>query len=368
MPPDNTENNPPKEDYAIVIGIDDYPQLLALSSSQSDATALVEWLLEPRPGGGGLKEKNLRLIVSPEAEPDDPIDAEPVQKQIDKALRDFGVGKKNPIGRRLYFYFAGHGFGPQFDEVGMLMANAAMDRLPYNIGLRKYNSFFHDNYLFDEVVFILDCCRDPGFATVETVAPGFNLSPPAGGVLPNVHDYVVLAASYGEKAFAPPDKSTASPNSPVVERRGLLTKALLEALRGQTQAVDALGRVTSASITNYVRTRVEELATEASLRQKPEVFRLPDPELVFAIHAKQINVRIIAPAGLTGDLIVRDSMKGIVARQAAELSTETQPAWEVPLLDVGSNYTVELEGGDEVILKIDKVKGNGNVFRFPRPN
>jgi hypothetical protein len=365
MPPNGDEDNPVKEDYAIVIGIDDYPQLLPLNSSHNDAAAFAEWLLEPLPGGGGLKPKNLRLIVSPDEDPDNPIDpmeAEPVQKQIDKALRDFGVEKNRPIGRRLYFYFAGHGFGPKFDEVGMLMANAAMKRITSNIGLRKYNSFFHDNHLFDEVVFILDCCRDPGFATVETAAPGFNLDPPENGAPPSVLDYVVLAASYGEKAFAPLDK-------PVGERRGLLTKALLEALRGQTRAVDGLGRVTSASITDYVRTRVEELATEASLRQKPQVFRLPDPELVFAIHAKQVNVRIIAPAGLKGDLVVRNSIREIVARQSAELSTETQPAWEVPLLDVGSNYTVELEGGDlEVILKMDKVKGNGNVFRVPRPN
>jgi hypothetical protein len=354
------------EDYAIVIGIDGYSQLLPLTSARSDAAAFIKWLLEPPPVGGGLKEENVRPILSTDDDLDDPEDAEPVQKHINKALRDFGVRKNQRIGRRLYFYFAGHGFGPKFDEVGMVMANAAMDGLPgHNIGLHKYNSFFRDHHLFDEVVFILDCCRDPGYSSVETDGPGFNLDPPPDNVPPTVHDYIMLAAKYGEKAFAPP-ATPPSPGSQVKEPRGLLTKALLEALRGETRAVDGLGRVTSASLTNYVQERVVELATDEKLRQSPEVPRLPNPEMVFAVHAKQILVRIIAPGTMKGKLIVRDSFNGVVAEQQAELATEGQPPWEVSLLDVGSNYTVELEGTNyDIVLKIDKVKGNGNVFRLP---
>ena len=44
-------------------------------------------------------------------------------------------------------------------------------------------------------------------------------------------DFLVLAAAYGEQAFAPVDVVDG-------ERRGILTKAVLEALNGAPQALD----------------------------------------------------------------------------------------------------------------------------------
>jgi uncharacterized caspase-like protein len=211
----------PKNDqhFAIAIGIDTYPQLRRLTSSVKDAADFCEWLTSD--DGGNLPDQNVKLIPSSPALPADPFDARPMQTEIDRALRDFGVEQGTRVGQRLYFYFAGHGFGPSFDNIGMLMANAAMKRL-YNIGLRPYRNYFHESKRFDEVVFILDCCRDRDFSR-ETMAPGFDKDPAPDGR--RVVDFVLMATAYGEKAFAPVDK-------PTNERRGLLTKAVLEGLRG----------------------------------------------------------------------------------------------------------------------------------------
>lgn len=133
------------QDYAVVVGINAYPQLRVLRAAVGDATKFAEWL--QLPNGGGLPEKNVRLIVSAETLPTEPLDAKPIQEDIDKALRDFGVEKNQWMGRRLYFYFTGHGIGPNFNNVGMLMAHAAMVRLNYNIGLQNYLDYFHEHVL-----------------------------------------------------------------------------------------------------------------------------------------------------------------------------------------------------------------------------
>src|SRR5262245_49674486 len=101
---------PRLDHYAIAVGIDDYPALRRLRSSARDATRICEWLTAP--DGGDLPEANVKLITSPGVLVSDPFQAKPVQDQIDLALRDFGVEQGLRIGARLYFYFAGHGFGP----------------------------------------------------------------------------------------------------------------------------------------------------------------------------------------------------------------------------------------------------------------
>src|SRR5215212_11472438 len=127
--------------YAIVIGIDGYKQLRRLRAAGDDAQRFVAWLTCE--DGGGLDPKNVKPILSPLVLPDDPLDAKPVLTEVTRALRDIGVGRGTRIGQRLYFYFAGHGFGPTFDDVGLLLADAAMERLGSNIGLRPHRLFFH---------------------------------------------------------------------------------------------------------------------------------------------------------------------------------------------------------------------------------
>jgi len=309
--------------YAIVVGIDGYPQLLPLRAAGKDAGRFALWLQKET--GGGLDPQNIHLIVSPPKMPANPFEARPVSFQIDDALTKLGVDKGGRIGKRLYFYFAGHGFGPEFDNIGMLMANAAMQRLKYNVGLRELRTFVRQSEAFDEVVFILDCCRDP-MGGIKTFGPGIDLLEPRPGV--DVRDVVVMAAKYGEKAFEPLDKETG-------ERRGILTEAILEGLT-KPDAADGLGRFTASSLFKYVADRVRQLGTDAKLQQMPEVEdRTPDKELVFStIPQSELNwvkVRISASPSLQGELVLMDDkFQPIASKPATGLSK--QNPWEVTLL------------------------------------
>lgn len=309
--------------YAIVVGINGYPQLLPLRAANEDATAFARWLMDDR--GGGLDPLNIELIVSPPKLPPDPFDAQPVAAKIDRALTRFGFEKGGRIGTRLYFYFAGHGFGPEFDNVGMLMATAAMQRLKDNVGLRDFRNFFRQSEAFDEVVFFLDCCRDP-IGGIQTFGPKIDLPQPKTGVA--VRDVVMMAAQYGEKAFEPINKQTG-------ERRGILTKAILEGLK-EPNAADGLGRFTKASLFRYVADRVRVLGTDVKLQQTPEVDDpKPDGELVFSTIPQSelswLKVHISASPALQGELILMDDKSHrIGTRPAAGLSKEKP--WEINLL------------------------------------
>lgn len=360
------------EDYAIVIGINKYPYLRPLFATHRDATAFMEWLLDEE--GGGLPKEHIRLFLSPETLPPDRHQTPPHSFDLDGALADFGARKNQRIGRRLYFYFAGHGFGPTFDDVAMVLANAALDLLNRNIGLRPFRQFFHRTGLFDEVVFILDCCRSSTDFSVQFQlgAPGFTPRLEAPVPQNKVRDYVVLAAAWGEKAFEPTDKPTG-------ERRGLLTKVLLKGLR---EGADHRGRITSASLRDYVLEQLPKAAGDASLgqkedarlRQKPEIPALPDPEFVFGAVAQEqqtVRVRIVAPSGLGGELVLRDS-RGLqeIERRAAADVTRKKPPWE---RDLARNQWYALEhtesppGTPPAFIDLRKAKDETYVYQFRRP-
>lgn len=313
------------EHYAIVIGINGYKQIRPLNAAVADATRFAEWLIKEE--GGGLPPENVKLIVSPPVSPANPFDARPVQQEVDAALVEMGIKTRERIGQRLYFYFAGHGVGPSFDDIAMLMATAAMDQLNYNIGLRPYRLFFHDRKSFDEIVYLIDCCRDPvqGFRLGE---PSFNLAK-SQAVDKKVQDFVVMAAEYGEKAFEPRDPTTG-------ERRSILTKALLEGLE-DLKAADPLGRITANSLCRYVEESVPKLTTDPKLRQIPKVDlnNLRDDIVIYTVPnttLPRVKVHIhttVAEAG--GRLNLFDNnLRPVLSQPTAQARIDSP--WEVFLV------------------------------------
>jgi hypothetical protein len=346
-----------EDHWAIVIGIDAYPQLRPLSAARKDAARFAEWL--ERDDGGSLPGANIRLVLSPSEFPDDPINAEPVEKHVTRALKEVGVLTNERIGQRLYFYFAGHGVGPDFDDVGMLLADAEMKQLTNNIGLRLYRSFFHRFGLFDELVFILDCCRDP-VRGIDTHGPRFNLVDPPQP--PRVNDCVILGAPWGEKAFEPADATSG-------ERRGLLTTALLEALNGAPEAIDPLGRVTSFSLRNYIKNRVQKMAVEKKLKQELQV--LTDEEIILATIAREevpkVHLQIVAPVGLAGTLILRAWDGRELDQRPTAQACNTDAVWLIDLAR-NTNYQIEhLETKYAIVYDPRANRGDSFVFKFPMP-
>ena len=353
------------EDFAIIIGVN-YRGLLPLKATLSDATRFMEWVLSPN--GGAVPEANVRILLSEKPVPVQLDSGRPIRGQIDAALSDFGVGSKPRVGRRLYFYFTGHGFGPDFDDVGMLMADASEDRLDRNIGLRPYRSRFFNEAPFDEVVFILDCCRDP--EQTQTVGP----SAPAAnnGPARRIQDFIVLAAPYGEKAFEATDKATG-------DRSGFLTTAILEGLRDPRFA-DAQGRFTDKSLARHVRMRVPLLAAQATDKSKLEqVPNIDDPDYTDIVFSKvpvneldTITVRIVAPKGLGGDLILYEGTTIEIASKPAAEVTKGKPPWEIDLIRNRWYSVRHTESPPDVppamLPRLSKIKENRYVFNFPDPN
>jgi hypothetical protein len=186
----------------------------------------------------------------------------------------------------------------------------------------------------------------------------FNL--PIREDVPRVKDFVVMAALYGEKAWQTADNDTR-------QRSGLLSRAIMEGLRGAR--VDSRGRVTHATVTAYVKEQVPKLAAEADLQQVPEIHSPPEGEIVFATipehRLPRIPWRIIAPSGLTGDLVLRDGTDETeIERHPAESATEEQPPWQPGLLPGNSYVVMHVDSGLEVKLDTSTHK---NPFRFPRP-
>jgi len=276
-----------------------------------------------------------------------------MKNDIDEAYVEFGLGEKTRVGRRLYFYFAGHGLAPNFDEVALLMANASRQLLGSNLGVHKYRRFLRNAAPFDEVVFILDCCRD--FEDrAEPQGPEFTLRLNEDRA-PLVQDYLVMAAEYGRKAFEPEETKSG-------DRRGLLTKALLEGLRDpQRKAVDRDGKITAASLSAYIKQRVPELAKNARLNQTPEIPAAPE-KLVFATVSqptfKHRRMRVTAAAGLGGELVLVDGLDREIERRPAE-----QTPWERSL-DPGLYALSHTLSHQEYLIDARKPKEEVDVYHF----
>lgn len=346
------------EHYAIIIGIDGYTRLPPLRAAASDATRLVEWLIKD--DGGGLPPENVKLVVSPTSRPSNPFDARPVQQEIDKALVEMGILTKQRIGQRLYFYFAGHGVGLNFEDVAMLMATAGQGQFSYNIGLRAYRLFLHERKSFDEIIFIIDCCRNP-LQGIKLGEPDFD--PVQNQIDKKVQDVVVMAAKYGEKAFEPPDAETG-------ERRSILTKAVLEGLQNIDSA-DPFGRITINSLWDYIEKRVPKLTNDPKLKQTPELDKrnLNDDIVIYTVpntRLPRVKVHIDTTVEEVGaNLELFDNNLRRIARQPTAQARNENP-WEVFLVK-GRWYIVtypEIPNAPPLTIDLRDVKDEPVKFTY----
>lgn len=305
------------EDYAIVIGIDEYPEMPArfrLEEAEAGAREFCDWLLDPR-GGAVPEEHVVRLFLSERGVPQ-PEEPYPGKHHLDRRLARLYPGGTGRVGRRLYLYFGGHGLGPSFDEAALLMADAALDRLS-NVGVKLYAEHLMHAAPFDELVLFLDCCREI-WEQVFLGPPMYTRILDADRAS-QVCLYQAFATRFAKKAFEAPVPGTRS--------GGLFTKALLEGLRGR--AANQHGAVTGASLKDYLDRRVPELARAAKREQAPDIRPILSEGIVFCTveSLPRLAVHIAPPAGWTGELVLRDgSLTHVVGRRPLEAGD-----WEIDL-------------------------------------
>lgn len=235
---------PQPKDYALVVGISKYADggyLEPLNGPKCDVDNFVKWLLSP--DGGYVPDNNVnpfKLVSDDEAKVPQISDVVRVVKDLLK----LGNGGEQRIGRRLYIFLAGHGVGPDLDEVGLLTVEATEDAPTYVDG-RRYANLFRGQAVFEEIVLIMDCCRDFDSELPASVFPFKNKYDPGGA-----HKVKCLWA-YGTgfgRASRERDFSG--------EVNGIFSYVLMEALRGG--AIDGDGRITGASLERYVKKHVKK--------------------------------------------------------------------------------------------------------------
>lgn len=271
------------DDYAIVIGIRRYPTLGApyppgnphdLQGPERDAEAVYEWLADEE--GGGVPEGN-RLLVTSKMYPD-PFPIELVAGQpkasarpnVDELSGCFGwlierysIANRLRLGRRLYVYFAGHGFGVADCDGGVYAANASPGVL-HHFYVQNWFDWLYRNAYFDEFVLWMDACSDPipinGMPNTAPLpdrrAPDF-----AQG-----RRFVVYAARHPLRSV--------ERRMPDGEIRGVFTYALLKGLRGAAPPDPVTGRVTARTLRDYLKGNLSAFQPQQD-RENPDIGSVP---------------------------------------------------------------------------------------------
>jgi len=278
------------DDRAIVVGLQKYPAFAPLAGPENDAVAFASWLTDP--SGGAVPAARVTRILSREF----PGPQDPTTTTIDAAFEQIIVdadANGGRAGRRLYLYFAGHGIAPSIDESAVLMANAARGMSGHHIPGRAYCNWFRTAALFDEVVLLMDCCRD-----VRTAAP-LHAPPwePRIGIVPS-RLFLGFAAEMGSASRERPSQS----NGHAV--RGAFTEAVIAGLE---RAIDVTGAVTNKTLPDFVFNALLEESDRNNVsplaRQEPK-FQASDA-IVFATVGAPFTLVVTfagaAPELLTGD-------------------------------------------------------------------
>lgn len=277
----------PLDHYAVVIGIQAYPGLTPLAGPCADARAFRDWLVDPT--GGDVPPPNVHLLLTSDFHPPGPAsvaDAKPVVDQFNAVVGDFvnraALGQR--IGERLYLYLAGHGFSDESDtnSAALIAANAEKTGFLHHITATEYADWFHRNAAFDEIVLVMDCCRDVGIThAIQNPALPKTSNPVAAK---GVREFQAFATQWGassrEKDF----------NGQV---RGIFTVTLIDALR--RAASDANGCVTGSCIKDFVHGHMKEVAAPVEV-DPPKIDADSAAEIVFARRAgaakRHIRVRV----------------------------------------------------------------------------
>ena len=271
------------DDYAIVIGIRRYPTLGApyppgnphdLQGPERDAQAVNDWLADP--AGGGVPVDN-RLLITSNMYPD-PFPTELVAGQarasgkpnVDELSGCFGwlierytIAQKLRLGRRLYVYFAGHGFGVADCDGGVYAANASPGIL-HHFYVQNWFNWLYRNAYFNEFVLWMDACSDPiPINGTPSAAPlGARQAPDfATG-----RRFVVYAARHPLRSV--------ERRMPDGQIRGAFTYALLEGLRGAAPPDAVTGQVTAPALRDYLRGNLGSFQSPQD-RENPDIGKEP---------------------------------------------------------------------------------------------
>lgn len=228
-------------DYALIIGIEQYQQMNRLFGSVNDAILFQKWVLCE--DGGNIPEDNCKFILAG-ATP-----FRPLQNDIDEKLEEI-IGDGNHQFRRLYFFFAGHGYGIKWDTNGLCLPGWTTARRRNALSSKDYLDYTISSNFFTEIYFFLDCCRDRKI-NASAMPPSLDIIKPGGAQAVSL---VLFASDFLSPAYEGADPLSST------NVHGYFTKALLMGLKGA--AADRDGVITAESLTNFTQLKTSELAKQ----------------------------------------------------------------------------------------------------------
>ncbi len=236
------------EDYALVIGVNDYPKVRSLQGAIADARAFADWLASA--DGGRLPGANVRTIVSTQ----EPL--APIGHEINDALEDILERANKTGGRRFYFYFSGHGcVGDRASDISLCLANWSELRRRAALSSDAWLDVVVRSGAFAEVAFFLDCCR-VWAARAVGLPPHIDFARPVEREEPT-RVFVAYATEFQRVAV----ESSRDESDGV---RGNFTRALLRGLSGYAANDD--NGVTAEDLKNYLERQVRGRAHRAEVQ------------------------------------------------------------------------------------------------------
>ena len=263
-------------DYAVIVGINRYPDLVDLQGPVADAEDFKDWLLNE----GQVEKENIFSFISSSYPPPPP--AEPTEFRVaTQAFKQLGdrVRKGGRIGRRLYIYMSGHGLTFDADlgqqKVAVFMANASDTHLIHHIPCFSYALWFSAARAFDEIVVFIDCCRDNRRNSPEFPFPCKPVFPDTKTTRENrVKLYIGYATQTGDVAR---EKRI----GPGGQMRGIFTMALLAGLRGKARREN--GKIKANALEGAVYSFIDDYYEHHDRdedRQEPD-FKVEPKDFVF---------------------------------------------------------------------------------------
>ena len=316
------------EDYAIVVGLQNYPALdngqPSLSGPENDAKAFIAWLVSK--DGGDVADDGIHIQKILSSDYKGPFNSlseiRPWAADIETAFKklkdisdnNFKANKPLRIGRRLYVFMAGHGMAPESVNVNEVPQKEAVLLTPNvertNVGtshvLSAYaTSWFCNNTCFDEVFLFMDCCRE------NALLMGRNFFLPNTGTVNTGVRCSMFATKWSRLAR----EQMMNDENAV---RGVFTKTLLLGLDGAAAEIvpgrnDGMGVITVASLRGYLIQHMQEFLPDA-LKQEagswdPDFDYFPDRNNGADIVIKEVPlpsfpVTITLPQGATGTVSI----------------------------------------------------------------
>ncbi len=265
------------QDYAILAGVNQYSHrsLSELKGAVGDTVDFLEWLLSEQ--GGNVPEKNVFWFCTPDPHDEGLPDA--LQQLVAQTARRDAIldamgnfieraedNDGEPIGRRLYVFFSGHGVAKSLNDRCFFASDHTKTNDRYLVG-PSVAEVFIQSAIFKEVLLFMDCCQVYS-NQLKDIPLDLNYKTDARAAR-RVEHFFSYAGEFGQ--------TTREQEIEKGKFRGILSRSILDGLRGG--AATSKNEITANGLKDFIERRFVQLRDPDS-DDMPDI---PSPKHDFVI-------------------------------------------------------------------------------------